>query len=213
MNRRQGALCWAALLVAVAVVVAVRTQAGSGGPRRHEVVLPEPAPASAQWIVDNLSSVSARPEQCPAPTLATLAVLDSDGQGRAEVFWLVDNVDVCSAVISANGARSIGFGSVDSLIADRLVPFDTGSGAGWYTVTAFRGRVENLRINGDTDHVLGPVRTRTVDLGGGKLVTFVSYGIRIPEGDQDLTLFLCPPVGDCRDTSFHPFDSHQGDRK
>ncbi|GAB7188864.1 hypothetical protein ATKI12_8979 [Kitasatospora sp. Ki12] len=212
MNRGQGALCWAALL-GVAVVAVWAAQTGSGGPHRHRVVLPEPAPASAQWIVDTVTPADARPKQCPAPTLATLAVLDSDGQGRAEAFWLVDSVDVCWAVISANGARSVGFGSIDGLTTDRLLPFDSGAGGDWYTVTAFHGRVENLTVTGDTDHVLGPVRTRTVDLGSGELVTFVSYGIRIPEGDQDLALSLCPPVGDCRDTSFHPFDSHRrGDR-
>ncbi|MEV7774552.1 hypothetical protein [Kitasatospora sp. NPDC086791] len=211
MNRMPGALRRAALLVAVAVavavavVVAVRTQGGSGGPHRHKVVLPEPAPASAQWIVNTVTPQARRPARCPVPTLATLAVLDSEGQSRAEAFWLIDNVDVCWVTIDGNGAVGVGSATIDSLTVEHPMPPDQTPGAESYAITAFRGRVEDLRATGDTDRLLGPVHSRAVDLGGGRFVTFVSYGVRIPEEGEgdDLTLNLCPPAGDCRDASLY----------
>ncbi|MER7582534.1 hypothetical protein [Kitasatospora sp. NPDC097691] len=178
---------------------------GTGRPDRHKVVLPEPAPPSARWIVNELSRAGARPDRCPAPTLSTLAVLDSDGQTRAEAFWLVDSVDACWAAIdhADNAGGSVGFEPIESMTVGQPLP-SAGPlpGTEWYAVTAFHGRVADIRATGATDHVLGPVHSRTVDLGGGRLVTFASYGIRIPEQGESLTLHLCPPTGDCRDVSY-----------
>ncbi|MER7765811.1 hypothetical protein [Kitasatospora sp. NPDC096140] len=199
MNRMTGALGAAVLLVAATACSLI----GSGGSDRHKVTLPEPAPPSAQWIVDGLSREGVRPEQCPAPTLSTLAVLDTDGRTRAEVFWLIDSIDACWAAVDLadNAGGTVGFGSIEGMTVGQPVPSGPPPGTEWYAVTAFHGRVADIRATGATDHVLGPVHSRTVDLGGGKLVTFVSYGIRIPEQGEILTLYLCPPAGDCRDVS------------
>ncbi|MFD8789022.1 hypothetical protein [Kitasatospora sp. NPDC059599] len=199
MNRTVGALCSAALLVAVAGCGVI----GSGGPDRHTVVLPEPAPASARWIVNELSRKGTLAKGCPAPTLSTLAVLDTDGQNWALVFWLVDDIDVCWADVDHRDGVWGGsdFESIEDMTVDHPRPLGPPAGTPWYGVTAFQGRVADLRATGDTDHVLGPVHSRTVDLGGGKLVTFVSYGVRVPELGESLTVHLCPPTGDCRDVS------------
>ncbi|MBV2156752.1 hypothetical protein [Kitasatospora sp. SUK 42] len=161
--------------------------------------LSEPAPPSAQWIVDTLSTVGSRPEQCPKPTLATLAVLDTDGDSRAAAFWLVDNVDVCVVTIRNPIATGVTFIPIDDLTKERPFPTDSIPNMAEYIVTAFPGQVDGIRVVGSPDHVLGPAHTRTVDLGDGKFVTFVEYRIVTPQNGDDLPLSLCPASGECRD--------------
>ncbi|MBD0693847.1 hypothetical protein [Streptomyces sp. CBMA123] len=170
----------------------------SGG--RHPVPLPEPAPASAQWIVDLVGGLNV-PPQCPKPTLPTMVVLDTDGQERAMAFWLVDNVDVCYAVINQAGVTptTIWFAAIADLVPRTPMPADTTAGVDSYAFTAFRGRVDDIEVDGDTDHLVSPVRHRTIDLGAGDLITFAAYHYRIPATGRPLTLTLCTPTGPCRD--------------
>ncbi|MGW4652090.1 hypothetical protein [Kitasatospora sp. NPDC004289] len=195
MGRKLVALCAAALLAATAAC----GPSGDDGPDRHRVLLPEPAPASAAWILEAVASVPP-PTRCPAPTPATLGVLDSDDREHRYVvaFWLVDDVDVCWVVIDPSGDRGIGRGPIDGLATEQPAPADQTPGHDSYAFAVFPGRVDGLYATG-TDHLLGPLHSRAVDLGGGRYATFASYGIHLPENGQSVTVHLCPPPGGCRE--------------
>ncbi|MFF2080938.1 hypothetical protein ACFVXG_39990 [Kitasatospora sp. NPDC058162] len=200
MRRSLGVLCSAVALTTALAAATACEPALDPSTYRHPVPLPEPAPPSAQWIVDLVATLNT-PPQCPKPTLSTLAVLDSDGQDRAVAFWLVDNLDVCYAVINHRGESptTIWFAAIEDLIPRTPMPADTTAGVDSYAFTAYRGQVHDITVSGDPDHLVSPVRRRTVDLGAGHLVTFAAYHYRIPATGRPLTLSLCTPTRPCRE--------------
>ncbi|MET8622802.1 hypothetical protein ABZW30_03390 [Kitasatospora sp. NPDC004669] len=205
MKRGFGALCSTAALVTGLAAAAACEPIPAPGPIRHPVLLPEPAPPSAQWIVDLVGSLNT-PPQCPKPTLPTLVVLDTDGRYQAMAFWLVDNFDVCYAIVNHNGEAptTIWFTAIEDLIPRTPMPTDTTAGVDAYAFTAYRGQVDGIEVSGDTGHIVSPVHHRTIDLGagdlsGGDLVTFAEYHYRIPPNGKPLSIALCTPTGTCRD--------------
>ncbi|MFH9349932.1 hypothetical protein [Kitasatospora sp. NPDC017646] len=200
MRRRFGAFCSAVALTAALTAATACEPVLDPGALRPPVLLPEPAPPSAQWIVDLVATLNA-PPQCPEPTLPTMAVLDTDGGYRAVAFWPVDNLDVCYAVINHRGETptTIWFSPVEDLVTRTPMPADTTAGVDSYAFTAYRGRVDDIEVSGDPDHLVSPVRHLTVDLGLGDLVTFAAYHYRIPSTGKPLSLTLCTPTGPCRD--------------
>ncbi|MFD5466602.1 hypothetical protein ACFWIQ_27785 [Kitasatospora sp. NPDC127059] len=200
MRRGVGVLCSTVVLAAALGGVTGCEPLVDLGGGRHPVPLPEPAPPSAQWIVDLVGGLNL-PPQCPKPTLPTMAVLDTDGRSRAMAFWLLDNLDVCYAVIDDAGRAptTIWFAAIADLIPRTPMPADTTAGVDSYAFTAFRGQVDDIEVVGDDDHLVSPVRHRTVDLGAGHLVTFAAYHYRIPATGKPLSLALCTPGVRCRD--------------
>ncbi|MGW2377742.1 hypothetical protein [Kitasatospora sp. NPDC001683] len=200
MRRGFGVLCSTVALAAALAAATACEPVLDTGAFHHPVSLPEPAPPSAQWIVDLVAELNT-PPQCPKPTLPTMAVLDTDGQDRAIAFWLVDSFDVCYAVINHRGETptTIWFSPIKDLIPRTPMPADTTAGVDSYAFTAYRGRVDDIEVSGDPDHLVSPVRLRTVDLGAGDLVTFAAYHYRIPATGKPLSLSLCTPAGACRD--------------
>ncbi|MFJ7248162.1 hypothetical protein ACIQWA_26510 [Kitasatospora sp. NPDC098652] len=201
MRRRLGALCSTLALVTALGPATACDPALDPGTFRHPVPLPEAAPPSAQWIADLVGGLNL-PPKCPKPTLATMVVLDTDGQTRAVALWLPDNLDVCYAVINHAGVTptTVWFAAVADLLPRTPMPTDTTAGVDSYAVTAYRGQVGEITVSGDPDHLVSPVRRRTLDLGAGDLVTFAAYHYRIPPTGRPLTLTLCTPTGACRDS-------------
>ncbi|RKT19102.1 hypothetical protein BX285_3553 [Streptomyces sp. 1114.5] len=198
MGRGFGVLC---STVALVTVLAAATACEPVlVPARRPVLLPEPAPASAQWIVDLVAALNL-PPQCPEPTRSTMTVLDTDGQDRAVAFWMVDSLDVCYAIINHRDVAptTIWFAAVEDLLTRTPMPADTTAGLDSYAFTAYRGRVAQIEVSGDPDHLVSPVRLRTIDLGAADLVTFAAYHYRIPATGRPLSLSLCTPAGACRD--------------
>ncbi|MFJ9772361.1 hypothetical protein ACIRVF_14130 [Kitasatospora sp. NPDC101157] len=200
MRRCFGVLCSTVALLAALTAATGCEPVVDSGAFRPPVLNPEPAPSSAQWIVDLVAGLNT-PPRCPKPTLPTLAVLDTDGRDRAVAFWLVDHLDVCYAVINHRGETptTIWLSPVEDLIARTPMPADTTPGVDSYAFTAYRGRVDDIRVTGDPDHLVSPVHHLTVDLGLGDLVTFAAYHYRIPATGKPLTLTLCTPTASCRD--------------
>ncbi|MFF9640934.1 hypothetical protein [Kitasatospora aureofaciens] len=203
MRRGFGAFCSAAPVTALVALLAAATACEpllDTRVIRLPVLLPEPAPPSAQWIVDLVAGLNA-PPQCPEPTLPTMAVLDTDGRSRAIAFWPVDDSDVCYAVINDRGRTptTIWFSPVEDLITRTPMPTDTTAGVDSYAFTAYRGRVDDIEVSGDPDRLVSPVRHLTVDLGLGDLATFAAYHYRIPPTGRPLSFSLCTPTGPCRD--------------
>ncbi|MFJ4190573.1 hypothetical protein [Kitasatospora sp. NPDC089509] len=178
------------------------------------MALPEPAPASAQWIVDEL--VKNPPKPCPTPSLANLMVLDrsEDAHDRADVLWLRDDSYLCLASISrVKGGLTTGFsyGSIDSYTAGQS-PSTIGGlrQPSYFTVfPADTGRV----VLQDGGARFGPLHQRTVDLGAGRAITVVQYRYAVevkvdpdssvvelpPREDPDHPAHLCPSVQEpCR---------------
>ncbi|MFJ9690912.1 hypothetical protein [Kitasatospora sp. NPDC101183] len=170
---------------------------GDDGPPRHRVALPEPAPASAQWIVDTVNREAKTPGKCPRPTLATLAVLDDDGHSRGLAFWLVDDVDVCWANLG-NPWDQISYGPIGDLTGQVDLVSNGVLGPEQYVFTAFPGRHTSITVGGDTAHVPAPPALRAVDLGGGTFVTFVEFRLLTPTHGENLGVSLCPVSGSCQ---------------
>ncbi|WP_158714275.1 hypothetical protein [Kitasatospora aureofaciens] len=164
----------------------------------HPVVLPEPAPASAQWIVDQLAKNP--PQPCPAPTLANLAVLDrsEDAQDRADVVWLRDDSYLCLASISrVNGGLTTGFsyGSIESYTAGRS-PSTIGGLRQPSFFTVFPVDTGQVVLRGGGSR-FGPLHQRTVDLGAGRAITVVQYRYAVqPTPDPDSSVVELPPKED-----------------
>ncbi|MGW2870303.1 hypothetical protein ACWDD9_34700 [Kitasatospora sp. NPDC001119] len=138
------------------------------------MTLSEPAPASAQWIVDATAEPGASPENCPVPSLADMIVLDDEaGHSRAAAVWLGDGGVECLVTISnRDGINQIVLAtSLDSL-ADRPVPLWLG---GWAIFTVFPGDAGRVVVKDDDDRVFGPPHQRLVDFGGGREFTVVEY--------------------------------------
>lgn len=192
MNRVLGAVCSAAVLV-VAVTAC----------RPFGTALPEPAPPSAQWILDAVSPEDVRPPRCPKPTLATLAVLDDDDRSWAEAFWLVDDVDVCSVAIHNLDTHwmTVAFTSIEGLTISKPTAENAMPSVDSYVFTAFHGAVNDVRVSPDSAYVVGPVHTRTVVLGYDEIVTFVGYHVRLPQPGQSVPLDLCTAPDQCRDAT------------
>ena len=118
MRRGFGALCSTLALLAALTAATGCEPVVDSDAFRPPVLNPEPAPPSAQWIVDLVAGLNT-PPRCPKPTLPTLAVLDTDGRSRAVAFWLVDHLDVCYAAINHRGETptTIWFSPVEDLVA------------------------------------------------------------------------------------------------
>ncbi|MFG2908580.1 hypothetical protein ACGF13_26370 [Kitasatospora sp. NPDC048286] len=190
---------YAAAAVVLALGVAACTGQGGGGqappatvpaasaaptaPTAHPVVLPEPAPASKQWIVDELRTMDLSDNPCSAPSLANLVVLDDDdGRDRADVLWPLDDSYLCLASITrVDGALSseVTGDRVASLTARRQ-PMMIGDYRRLVLLAFFPGDVGTVELRGDDLHLFGPVHQRLLDLGGGKAVTVVHYGYAKP---------------------------------
>ncbi|WP_157849893.1 MULTISPECIES: hypothetical protein [Streptomyces] len=197
MRRGFGALCaTVALVTALAAATACEPILV---PARRQAPLPEPAPPATQWIVDLVAALNT-PPQCPKPTRSTMTVLDTDGRYRAMVFWLVDSLDVCYAVINHKDTAptTIWFAAIEDLVTRTPMPADTTAGVDSYAFTAYRGRVDGIEVSGDTDRLVSPVHLHTVDLGALDLVTFAEYHYRIPPTGRPLSITLCTPTGTCR---------------
>lgn len=132
-----------------------------------------------------------------------MLLLDSRGHERADVVWLVDDVDVCAGTITrdkdGNMLPSVLHDTIDDLA--RQPPIQFGSidvQADMFAV--FLGTVGTVTIRGDTPHTFGPVHQRTVALGGGRLATFVEYRFAVPYQGAPLSLdlALCASSGACR---------------
>ncbi|WP_030270238.1 hypothetical protein [Streptomyces sp. NRRL B-24484] len=166
----------------------------------HPVVLPDPAPVEAQWVLDTLSPTS----YCPAPTLSTLMVLDSSGHDRAEVVWLVDNIEVCFASIYGGALmplQDVRRSRVDELAAEPepiWLTSEEGAAGAPYLFAVFTGAVGEVTIKGDGFHVFSPVHHRTVDLGDGRFVTFVGFHFLDFNVEVSPDMALCTSEGSCR---------------
>ncbi|WP_157597096.1 hypothetical protein [Streptacidiphilus rugosus] len=131
-------------------------------------------------------------------------MLDSDGHDRADVVWLVDDVDVCAGTITRDGdgdvLPSVLHGTLDGLAATPPVQFG-GVQVGPDMFTVFLGAGGEVTLKGDDAHTFGPVHQRTVVLGGGRTATFVEYRFAVPFQGAPLgqDLALCPASGtNCR---------------
>lgn len=177
--------------------------ASATAPVRHQVVLPQAAPATAQWIVDILRQSEGAVDKCPGPDLSNMVVLDASRPDRADVVWLTDDVDVCVGTITRGSDEpSSTLSGAMADIAGRPPVLLSISEAKYGTdmFTVFFGAVGTVTIKGDTDHTFGPVHQRTVDLGGGRFATFVEYRFMVPYQGAPLgsDLELCPSIGPCR---------------
>ncbi|MGA5818061.1 hypothetical protein ACPC54_09400 [Kitasatospora sp. NPDC094028] len=207
MNRLVGAVCSAAVLVAA---TACGPFDDDGPPR--QLVFPEPASRSAQWIVDAVSPEDERPPQCPRPTLSTLAVLSDEGSW-AQAFWVVDDVNVCSVVIDNVNThwKGVEFQPIDGLITSKPEAYNSSFPTpDSYIFTVFHGAVRGLRASGGTGHLVGSVHARTVVLGYGEVVTFVGLHVLLPGPGESVPLDLCPADGPCRAATIDGVPAHFG---
>ncbi|MER7766892.1 hypothetical protein [Kitasatospora sp. NPDC096140] len=141
-------------------------------PTEPGVTLSQPAPASAQWIVNALIGRHLVPEVCPAPSLTDMIVLDdAAGHSRAVVVWLGEGEVTCVAAIRNGGGAALGGQSLASL-ADQ--PFATWL-TEWDIIAVFPGDAGKVVLKDDVDHVYGPLHQRVVDFGGGRKFTIVEY--------------------------------------
>lgn len=182
-------------MAVLASVTACGVFGDDDGPPRHRVVLPEPAPPSAQWIIDTVKQFL-RSKECPAPTLSTLIVLDDNGRDRAMALWLLDDVDYC-AVHLGDPWNSLQGGAIDDLAKTSRLYANGVVGPEQYIFTAFPGRQDSVSVTEDTDHVAAPPASRPVDLGGGRWVTFAEFRLLSPTHGEDPSVNLCPTSGDC----------------
>ncbi|MFI9366226.1 hypothetical protein ACIG5E_35010 [Kitasatospora sp. NPDC053057] len=165
-------------------------------------VLSDPAPESAQWIVDELSKPGAYQDSCPVPTRADMIVLDGDdwGHARAAVVWLGDGLRVCVAGIShgaSGGGVTVSSGRLDGLSRG----WSAWMGESFFTV--FPGDAGTVVIKDDGDHLYGPPHQWVADFGGGRKATFVQYAcpgpLSPPGSPRSPRARLCPSAGgDCR---------------
>ncbi|MEV7186604.1 hypothetical protein [Kitasatospora sp. NPDC093102] len=191
---------WGGCAAAVVLVLAAVACTGQGGggqappstvpavsatPTVHSVVLPEPAPASKQWIADELAGM--RLQRCPVPALSNPIVLDDDGQDRADVLWLVDDSHLCSASLTRvdGGLSTEIYGNRTEVLTARHKPKTIGDYRRLSFFTFFPGDVGKVELRGDDTHLFGPVHQRVVDLGGGKAVTVVQYAYAEPVRTSD----------------------------
>ncbi|MFD8756479.1 hypothetical protein ACFV0O_36705 [Kitasatospora sp. NPDC059577] len=210
MRRTAWGGCAAAVVLALGAV-ACTGQGGDGAPpvsarpsaTVQPVVLPEPASASAQWIVDELAGARRNTPRCPVPSLANLVVLGDDGGGDADAAWLADDSYVCLASITRGDA-----GLSTAIIGDRIGVFTAMREAKMIGVperlsffTLFPGDVRPVVLRGDDRALYGDLHQRVVDLGGGRAVTVVQYAYvhAVPvSGSGDGA--VCPSGTDpCRD--------------
>ncbi|MER7585535.1 hypothetical protein [Kitasatospora sp. NPDC097691] len=167
------------------------------------VVLPEPAPASAQWIVDELAALHKDTPRCPVPTPANLLVLGDDGGNNADAVWLADDSYVCLASITR-----VDGGLSTQVVGDRIdvytagrVPRMFGAPERLSFFAVFPGDARPVVLKGNDRPLYGELHQRVVDLGGGRAVTFVQYAYvhALPvsgSGDGE----LCPAGTDpCRE--------------
>ncbi|MFJ7907396.1 hypothetical protein [Kitasatospora sp. NPDC096204] len=156
-------------------------------PTAHPVVLPEPAPASKQWIVDELLTMDLGHNPCSAPSLANLVVLDDDGRDRADVLWPLDDSSLCLASITRvdGGLSGEVIGDRVASLTARRQPKMIGDYRRLVLLAFFPGDVGTVELRGDDRHLFGPVHQRLLDLGGGKAVTVVHYGYAKPAPAAD----------------------------
>ncbi|MER7584518.1 hypothetical protein [Kitasatospora sp. NPDC097691] len=152
-------------------------------PTGRGVVLSDPAPASAQWIVDYLATPGTSPAACPVPALEDLIVFDSDGRGRsrAAVVWLGEGALACLAVIDRSRGGT-GIAATDELgaLAAQETPMGIGASTTLTFFTVFPGDAGQVVIRDDDDNVFAALHQRVVDVGGGRRFTFVEYAYRNP---------------------------------
>lgn len=163
-------------------------------------VLSEPAPPSAQWIVDELSEPGAYESSCPVPTRTDMIVLDSDDRHRtrAAVVWLGDGLQVCLAGISHGadgGGSTVSSGPLGDLTRGH---WSAWMGRSFFAV--FPGDAGTVVMEDDDDHLYGPVHQRVADFGAGRRATFVQYafpGPLAPSGSPSGSprARLCPSAG------------------
>ncbi|MFI5533859.1 hypothetical protein ACIA8O_35520 [Kitasatospora sp. NPDC051853] len=145
----------------------------SPSPTRNHVVLREHAGQEDLWILDALEDGG--PSGCPRPSLSNMVVLDSDGHGYAYAVWLADDVYVCAAALvrRRNGRlqETSLFAPIRELAAGHPHLFSFQENGGAY-LTAFLGVDGGVALKGDETGRYWPARSRTVQLGGGRVVTF-----------------------------------------
>ncbi|MFC5642118.1 hypothetical protein [Kitasatospora cinereorecta] len=133
-----------------------------------------------------------------------MMVLDSSGHDRAEVVWLVDNIEVCFASVyggTFNPLTGVRRGRIDQLATEPdllwLASEDGAAGAP-YVFAVFTGAVGEVTVTGDDTHVLSPVHQRTVDLGDGRVATFVGAHFLDFNVEVGPDLAVCTAEGSCR---------------
>ncbi|MFF9641484.1 hypothetical protein [Kitasatospora aureofaciens] len=162
-------------------------------------MLSEPAPPSAQWIVDELSEPGAYRSSCPVPARTDMIVLDSDERHRtrAAVVWLGEGLQVCLAGIGHGvdgGGSSVFFGPLGDLTRGH---WSAWMGRSFFVV--FPGDAGTVVME-DDDHLYGLVHQRVADFGAGRRATFVQYafpGPLAPSGSPSGSprARLCPGAG------------------
>ncbi|MER7673946.1 hypothetical protein ABTY61_36560 [Kitasatospora sp. NPDC096128] len=218
--RRAGAGAGAGAGAVVVAVLALGAAActgqdGAGGAGAqptagaHRVVLPGPAPASAQWIVDELAALRQDTSLCPVPALANMIVFDDgeDAPGQADVAWLEDDSYVCFGTLTRDASglgKSIHGEPIDTFAA-REVPLWIGGSRRISFLAAFPGDVGTVvrKYADDDDDTYGPLHQRVVGLGGGRSVTLVQYSYphELPSSGDEIR--LCPSDGDPCKQSIH----------
>ncbi|MFE4974367.1 hypothetical protein ACFRAR_19945 [Kitasatospora sp. NPDC056651] len=188
------ALEWGVGVVPEPTVLVRAAPAGNG------VALSQAAPASAQWIVGELSERDAIPDGCPVPTLSDMIVLDNTvGHNRAFVVWLKDDDMQCVASLRESGGfRIVSLGTRLDRQAEQWSPvwFE-----GWAIFTVFPGDAGKVVIKGDDDHVFGPPHQRVVDFGDGRELTVVEYAYLLAGPEKpglSARAQVCPGTGQCR---------------
>lgn len=201
--RRAGAALAAAVLALGAA--ACTGQDGGGGAAKptagvRRVVLPRPAPASAQWIADELAGMRKDTSRCPVPALANMIVFDDGGDvpGQADVAWLEDDSYVCFGTLTRGDAgldKSIDGESIDAFAA-RERPVWVGGSKRISILSAFPGDAGTVvRRYAADDDSYGPLHQRAVDLGGGRSVTLVQYSYAHGHPSPGDEVRVCPSNG------------------
>lgn len=214
MKRRTAQGGYAAAAVVLALGAAACTGQGGGGlapptagapsptATVRPVVLPEPAPVSAQWMVDELAGLHESTPRCPVPTRANLLVLGDDGGNEADAVWLTDDSYVCLASITRVDGRLS-----TQIVGDRIDVYTArraarmiGDPARLSFFTVFPGDARPVVLRGEDRPLYGELHQRVVDLGGGRAVTFVQYAYVHALPVSGTGAELCPAGTDpCRD--------------
>ncbi|MFD9689640.1 hypothetical protein ACFWXO_28220 [Kitasatospora sp. NPDC059088] len=168
----------------------------------HRVVLPEPAPASAQWVLDELATMHKGTPDCPVPTPENTVVLDrgEGSQDWADVVWLEDDSHLCLASTTRVDGRlnTDVTGGTPGAFTARRRPTMIGDHRRLSLFVLFPVDAKQVVLRGDARHRFGPLHQRVIDLGGGRAVTVVRYGFatQVPGAPAPGAQTMEPPYTD-----------------
>ncbi|MFJ9459726.1 hypothetical protein ACIRST_32200 [Kitasatospora sp. NPDC101447] len=152
-----------------------------------------------------MSKDPAAPSGCPAPELSNMLVLDSVGQDQADIVLLADDLHVCFVTLNRQWdgvVRPVFLAdTIDDLAAKlpQTVFVDVGSADKPDNFTVLLGAVGQVTMRGDTFQIYGPLHQSMVDLGSGRLATFVQFRFAVPAQGAQIgsDLALCTASGGC----------------